>query len=435
MNSTMIRLVVMLGTVAVIGILAMQTYWVISMWNVNEEEFNNKVNLALYRVATTLADLNDANLPTRDIVRQRTSNYYVVNIEDEIEADILEYLLQREFEALSLNINFEYAIYDCYTNQMVYGGYCTYAPDGDTRDLKLGDLPRDSEFLYYFGVKFPTRTGYLLDKMQLSIFLSIILLITVIFFAYAMYVILRQKRLSDMQKDFINNMTHEFKTPLATIRIAAGVFRNDERIRSDERLLRYANIVDEQYRRLNRQVEKVLQIAQVEKGTFALKKEWLTLDEILPALLSSAQVRVEENGGQLQTDIPAALPQLLADRLHLSNILYNLLDNAIKYSPAAPHISVRAEQQERQLLLSISDRGVGISKEFQHRVFDKFFRVPTGNVHNVKGFGLGLFYVRQICEAHGWRIQLQSEPGGGTTVLLRFPLRKATRSVPKAMPA
>ncbi|RME96239.1 MAG: sensor histidine kinase, partial [Bacteroidetes bacterium] len=259
MKNSVIRWVVILGAVALVGIVGVQSYWVMATWDLNEEEFDKKVNLALYQVANALADLNQSELPSRDIVKQRSSNYWVVNMALEIEDEMLEYLLQRELERLALNIDFEYAVFDCHTDEMVYGGYCSYTPEEERKDIQLGNLPKDSEFTYYFGVKFPDRQGFLFDKMELIIFLSAILLLTILFFAYAMWVILRQKRLSEMQKDFINNMTHEFKTPLSTIKIAAGVFANDERIQQDARLRRYANIILQQNQRLNNQVEKVLQ--------------------------------------------------------------------------------------------------------------------------------------------------------------------------------
>lgn len=432
MTNSVIRRVLILGVAALIGIVAMQTYWVVSTWGINEEEFNKKVNLALYRVANTLAELNRAELPSRDIVKQRATNYYIVNIEDEINSDVLEYLLQKELEALALNIDFEYAIFDCHTNEMVYGGYCNYEVKGPLRSVDVGKLPVDSEFTYYFGVKFPTRSGFLLGKMQLSVFFSVILLVTVLFFAYSMAVILRQKRLSDMQKDFINNMTHEFKTPLSTIQIAAGAFRNDRHIAQDERLLRYANIILEQNERLNRQVEKVLQLAKIEQGNFAIKREVCSLHDILQPVISSVAMRVEEAGGKLVIDLPDHLPQLEADRLHLSNILHNLLDNAIKYCAGPPCIHFSVAVQGREVIVTIADNGIGIGREHLPRVFDKFYRVPTGNVHNVKGFGLGLFYVKHICDAHGWKIRIESTPGEGATVSLY--LRLAATPQPELTP-
>ncbi len=420
MQGNVIRWVVILGAIALVGIIATQSYWVMTTWDLNEEEFDKKVNLSLYRVANKLAEINQVDPPQREVVKQRTSNYWIVNMEVEIEARLLEYLLQTELEALALNIDFEYAVYDCHTNEMVYGGYCSYTPEGDKENLDLGNLPKDQEFTYYFGVKFPTRNGFLFDKMQLITFLTAILLLTVLFFAYAIWVILRQKRLSEMQKEFINNMTHEFKTPLSTIKIAAGVFLNDDYIRHDERLHRYASIIVEQNQRLNNQVEKVLQIAKIEQGTLELKRERILLMPLLRQLLNSVQLQLENSNGQLEIHLEDAQCELMADRLHLSNILHSLLDNAMKYHEGPPQITVSTRKEGRNLLLEIRDRGIGIDPAYQSQIFEKFYRVPTGNVHNVKGFGLGLYYVKQICQAHHWPISLDSAPGEGTTITLQL---------------
>ncbi len=421
-NSTITR-VVILGTIAIVGIIAMQSYWVVSTWNINEEEFNQKVNLALYNVADALADLNGTTLPTRNIVRQRTSNYYVVNTAYEIDTRSLEYFLQREFESLALNIDFEYAVFDCHTDEMVYGNYCSYKPDA-RREVELGILPKYDEFTYYFGVKFPMRSGYLFSKMQLSVVLSVILLITVIFFGYSMFVILRQKRLSEMQKDFINNMTHEFKTPISTIKISADVFLNDPNIRQDQRLSRYADIIREQNQRLNDQVENVLQLARIERSNFDLKPERLDLHEALRDIIADTQMKVEKRGGQFTTQLLAPDTFVKADPLHFSNVMYNLLDNAVKYCKEKPEIRLQTERIGNLVCIRVADCGIGIPPEQQRRIFDKFYRVPTGNVHNVKGFGLGLFYVRTICRRHGWKLRLESQEQEGTTVQVCLPVEK-----------
>lgn len=426
MQNAVIRWVVILGAIALVGIIGTQSYWVMTTWDLNEEEFDKKVTLCLHEVAKSLADFNNAELPSRDIINQRTSNYWIVNMAVEIDDQLLEYLIQREMEEMALNIDFEYAVFDCHTDEMVYGGYCSFTPDGEKKDLDLGNLPKDQAFTYYFGVKFPGRQGFLFDRMQLMVFLSAILLLTVLFFAYAMWVILRQKRLSEMQKDFINNMTHEFKTPLSTIKIAAGVFKNDARIQADERLQRYANIILEQNQRLNNQVEKVLQIASIEKRNLELKKERLALASVIDPLLESVRLRMEELGGDLTIDF-SDLDQIYiqADRLHLTNILYSLLDNAVKYTNGKPNIMVSIAKVNGRVELFVKDHGIGIDPAHQGRIFDKFYRVPTGNIHNVKGFGLGLYYVKRVCEAHGWDIQLKSQPGEGTRVKLT--LGKALR--------
>ena len=388
-NSTIFR-VIILGAVAIVGIIGMQAYWVLSTWDINEEEFNKKAGLALYRVACDLVELSGGELPARNIVNQRTSNSYVVNIESEIDEEHLEYFLQKQLERLALYVDFEYAVYDCTTNAMVYGNYCSFKPHEPINEAKLGDLPKDDKFTYYFSVKFPNRSGYLFGRMQLSIVFSVLLLVVILFFSYSMYVILRQKRLSELQKDFINNMTHEFKTPISTIRIAADVFASSGEVQSDKRLSRYAGILKAQNQRLNHQVEKVLQLAHIEQGSFELKKEPFELDRLLKRILDSTSVRVEKQGGTLKSHISTAGVVLEADRLHFSNILHNLLDNAIKYCKDTPHIDFRATVDERQVRIRIADEGIGISKEYLNRVFNKFYRIPTGNVHNVKGFRPGI---------------------------------------------
>lgn len=423
-NSTIFRVIV-LGAVAIAGIIGMQAYWVLNTWNINEEEFNKKASLALYRVACDLVELSSGELPARNIVNQRTSNSYLVNIESEIDEEHLEYFLQKEFERLALYVDFEYAVFDCTTNEMVYGNYCSFKPHEPIDETKLGDLPKDDKFTYYFSVKFPNRSSYLFGRMQLSIFFSLLLLVVVLFFSYSMYVILRQKRLSELQKDFINNMTHEFKTPISTIRIAADVFAGSAEVQADRRLNRYASILKEQNQRLNHQVEKVLQLAHIEQGSFELKKEPFELDGLLNRIVDSNAVRVEKKGGTLKSNIDTAGIVLEADRLHFTNILHNLLDNAIKYCEDVPRIDFSATVNDHQVRIRIADEGIGISKEYLTRAFNKFYRVPTGNVHNVKGFGLGLYYVKSICDAHGWPLLLSSEEGKGTTVDLVIPLAQA----------
>lgn len=424
MHQNVLRRVIFLGVVAILGIVGMQTYWVSTTWNLNDTEFSQKAQLALYKVASQLAAENESDLPSRDIVRQRTSNYFIVNIESEIDALRLETLMRQELIALSLDVPFEYAIFDCTSDQMAYGGYCQATTDESdpVQADRMSYLAPDKELLYYFGVKFPTRTGYIWQKMQLVVFLTLILLLTVAFFIFSMIVILRQRRLASMQKDFIDNMTHEFKTPLSTIRIAAGVFLRDEYIAADGRLSRYAQLIHEQYERLNGQVEKVLQLAHIEKGNFEIKTERVDLQEIFRPLFSSIRARTDELGGKLTTELPGGPLILRADPLHLSNIIHNLLDNAVKYGGETPDIRVIGSLHNQQLNLQVCDSGPGIALEHRERLFEKFYRVPTGDVHDVKGFGLGLFYVAQICKAHGWTIRLSSTEGKGTTFHLELPL-------------
>jgi two-component system, OmpR family, phosphate regulon sensor histidine kinase PhoR len=417
-NSTIIR-VVLVGALAIITIIGVQTYWVLNTWNVKEQEFHERVVVALLNVAKEFEKLGN-QLPAYDLITQVSTNYYVVNINDIINANNLQFFLRREFQSVGLAEDFEYGIYDCTTNKMVYGNYITNSPV-DTLAVRNTDLPIYDKFTYYFGVRFPNRTNQILNSMGLTITFSALLLLTVLFFLYSIFVILRQKQLSEMQKDFINNMTHEFKTPISTIMISTDVFLNSAVIQSDPRLLQYAGIIRDQNQRLNNQVEKVLQLAKIEGDNFRLSPEEIDLNEFLEQIVPSARVKVEEQGGRLSVDLQADHPVILADRLHLSNIVHNLLDNAIKYCKEKPFIEVKTLSKGKNAVLIVADQGIGIAPEHLTKVFDKFYRVPTGNIHNVKGFGLGLFYIKSICSAHGWKIEIESQPDQGSSVSIVIP--------------
>lgn len=432
MKDVQILRVFFLGVMAIIGILSLQTYWVVNNWNTNEEEFNERVHSALYRVAQSIAKMNDISLPARNLIKQRSANYYIVNTETEIDPSALEFYLQKELERQQLRIDFEYAVFDCSNRQMVYGNYCTYGNQDNAPSVQdRSNLPSDQDFTYYFGVRFPNRSNFLFGKMQIALILTGILFVTVLFFAYSLWVIFRQKRFSEMQKDFINNMTHEFKTPLSTIQIAADVFLKHTEVQKDQRLLQYAGIIKEQNTRLNHQVERVLDIARFEKDNFDLHLEWIDLSDLILTVTSSARLRVQERGGMLELELDQAIEPVWGDRFHLTNLLHSLLDNAIKYSLDAPKIMVSLQAlSPLSLQLKIQDAGIGIPKEYQAKIFEKFYRIPTGNVHNVKGFGLGLYYVQRICLAHGWKIRLQSDAGQGTCMAIVIP-----RTHPKNTPA
>jgi two-component system phosphate regulon sensor histidine kinase PhoR len=266
-------------------------------------------------------------------------------------------------------------------------------------------------------VRFPNRVSQILSNMRLTIIFSSILLVTILFFLYSMFIIMQQKRLSEMQKDFINNMTHEFKTPISTIKISSDVFLKSPEIANNERLSKYAKIIQEQNTRLNNQVEKVLQLARIEKDNFKLNKEEVELHTLLHSILESIRLQVEKSGGCITEELLASNPTITADKLHLTNIIHNLLDNAIKYCQEKPTVSLTtSDTPDGRLKLTVQDQGIGIEKDNLGKLFDKFYRVPTGNVHNVKGFGLGLFYTKNICDAHGWKISIESEPERGTAV-------------------
>lgn len=413
-NSTIIQ-VVLLGTIAILSIIALQAYWIGKTWNVKEQEFHEKVNIALRNVTAEYKKIG--TLPAYNLIDKVASNYYVVNVNQTINTHDLELFLRKHLEAVGLEENFQYAVYDCSANTMVGCALVNYDADKETaRIAETVELPTHHEYTYYFGVRFPERNNHILESMAPMMIPAGILFVTIVFFTYSIFVILRQKRLSEMQKDFINNMTHEFKTPISTIKISADVFLSDPNIQNSDRLSRYANIIKEQNQRLNNQVEKVLQLAKIEKDHFKLKIEPIDLHALINQCLQGTKIKVENLGGTLTTHLNATQPTIQADQLHLTNVLHNVLDNAIKYCKEQPHISISTAQKSDYLALVIEDQGIGIAKEYQEKVFQKFYRVPTGNIHNVKGFGLGLFYIKNVCKAHGWKLNLDSQLDEGTTI-------------------
>lgn len=423
MNNNIIRRVIVLGAISILSLLTVQTYWVLRTWDIQEREFNRKVSQAMLDAAIDLGKLNDFTLPANNFVRQLSSNYWVVNIENIFQADDLEYSLAKAFQAQNLKEDYKYGIFDCSSDQMVSGKFIKYSASAEPLAEPL-QKHYDSDFIYYFGVEFPHKNSNILTNMWIVIFFTGLMLITVAFFIYTMIVILRQKQLSELQRDFINNMTHEFKTPISTINISTDVFLQNEKVKEDQRLNRYSGIIKEQVLRLNTQVEKVLQLAKIERDNIELHVENVDLTELINSISPSIELKVNDKKGVLHLDLNAANPVVRADRLHLTNILHNLIDNAVKYSRETPDIHIRLHNEGNNLALSVQDNGIGIPREHQKHVFDKFYRVPTGNVHNVKGFGLGLFYVKTMCKEHKWKLDLHSEPNKGTTITIRMPQAK-----------
>lgn len=413
-----IRYVVLLGAFAIIGIIVIQLYFMKKEWSNKEKQFAQTVTICLRNVATKIYKINNATPSTPNPVRQLSSNYFVVDINSEIDANILEHYLKTEFERYNIQTNYEYGIYNCETDVMEYGNYLFY--DGNIKhNAESVALPKYSGYNYYFGVNFPLLDNTIAGDMTIWFFMVGILAVSVVFFAYSIFVILQQKRLSELQRDFINNMTHEFKTPISSITIAADVISNPESIKEPSRILTYGSVIKQEVSRLNDQVDKVLQIARIEKSGFHLRMEMLDLN----AIINQAVENCLANHGEkvrIKTYLSGDIGKIEGDRMHLTNIFYNLLDNAVKYAGETPEIIIRTSSVANKILATVSDNGPGISRAHQKRVFQKFYRIPTANVHDVKGFGLGLFYVKSICEAHHWKISLDPTSEKGTTFILEI---------------
>jgi two-component system, OmpR family, phosphate regulon sensor histidine kinase PhoR len=271
-------------------------------------------------------------------------------------------------------------------------------------------------------VDFPGRQLYLLGQLWPA-FLSSVVFVALILgtFVYTVRTILKQQRLSGQMVDFVNTMTHEFKTPISTIALTSEAIRRPDVIRRTTKVLQYNAIIAEEAARMKKQVDRILQMAQIEEGDFELSVSDVSVHELIRSIVSNFAVQVESRGGTITLELAASASVVRADTVHLGNLLRSLLDNANKYSPITPQIAVRTRNRDGGIEISVADRGMGIPVEFQKRVFDKYFRVPQGNVHDVKGFGLGLSYVKLIVEAHGGTINLESVEDVGTTVTIHLP--------------
>ncbi len=419
MSRTTLRIVIILAGLSIAGITFTQIYWVRKAFDIRENQFNRDVHMALGNVAQKIFDINQTPSPADNPVTQVSTNYFVVLVNGPIHASVLEFLLLSEFGKRNIKADFEYGIYDCVEKCMVGGAYMSPRKTGLA--TQFPESPRMNSDGYYFAVQFPSLQADLISQMGIWGFSSAVMLVVIFFFVYTLFVILRQRRLSEIQKDFINNMTHEFKTPIATINISSDVLKDPSVIHTPERLLNYATIIGNESKRLQQQVERVLQMAEVEKENLDLRLELVDLHDLIQNAVKNCSAALEAKAGKITLSLEAMPSVTKVDALHFTNVIYNLLDNAIKYNQQTPEISVNTRWTNGQLQIAVKDNGIGMSADDQKKVFHKFYRVPTGNVHDTKGFGLGLHYVKLIVEKHHGHISLQSEPGKGSTFTISLP--------------
>lgn len=274
----------------------------------------------------------------------------------------------------------------------------------------------------YLTVHFPNQKKYVFKTMWAMLLVSGLVICFLIFaFFYFITTIVKQKKLSTIKNDFISNMTHEFKTPISTISLATEMLGDSSVNKTPEKQARFLGMIKDENKRLSVLVESILQTAILDKGEFKLKLTELNVHEIINTAINNTQLLIEQRRGKITTNLNATKIRLQADRVHLTNIIFNLIDNAIKYSKENPEIMISTEDTATGINIYVKDNGIGISKENQRKIFDKFYRVPTGNVHNVKGFGLGLSYVQAVVFKHGGDISVQSEPGKGSTFKVFLP--------------
>lgn len=345
-------------------------------------------------------------------------------LSNRLQPEQLDSLLYMEFANKGIDIDYYYGVLDRDRDSLIYVGDAIATPQLLQSDLRVTLFPNDIiGNINYLIVYFPEQQQYLISKTWLTLAMALVLIVMVVLgFAYAIFTIIKQKKLSSVKNDFINNMTHEFKTPISTISLASEALQDHSIAQNSGVWERYLKIIDTENQRLSRQVEKVLQIASLEKEDFELKIEKVDVHKTIEKALQNITLQVEKKGGSITTDFKAIGKLIPADEHHLTNILYNLLDNANKYTIKPPRINITTDDDPgKGIWIRIIDNGIGMTKEVINRIFDKFYRKPTGNLHDVKGFGLGLSYVKTLVEAHGGNISVKSASGKGSVFEIFLP--------------
>lgn len=421
MTRNTIRLVIVLATLIFIGLVSTQIVWVKKAYTITEEQLNHEIEVALTKVVEEIRMHGGDSSFIVDPIKEVSPNFYRVQISEQLQPYYLESVLKREFLNSELNYDFQYSIYNCFNDSVIFSKTVANEDDAAISEPKTAPNVAWEDDGHYFSVFFPTLNYEVLSEMRFWIVSSIMLLVVLIFFAFVINIILKQKRMSEIKNDFINNMTHELKTPISTIALSSDVLLKKGIEQQPDRIKAYAQIIKSENQRLQTQVERVLQIARLDKEEIELKKTTFNLHEAIELAVPSIEMNFAEQGIEINCDLKATQYQIEGDEMHITNILFNLLDNAAKYGGEPPRISVTTASQTKGITVSITDNGPGISSEHQKQVFEKFYRIPTGNVHDVKGFGLGLHYVKTIAEAHNGKVKIKSKPGQGCTFEVFLP--------------
>jgi len=423
MNRRFIILTIIAMTIALTGLMGIQIYWIQSASAIKEANFRRSVNEAMVKVVLKVERMERTKAllinPSESMVNFNPHLPYdsVLTIRE------LDSLIRLQLNIRGVDTRYEFCIYKPELQEFLMERSPNFRKEliekGNAFILFQSDIYTSPEYLLIF---FPREKQFLLTELWGMLLISIILIIVIVSsFTYTIATISRQKRLSEMKNDFINNMTHEFKTPISTISLACEALCDKEIRSSGEFLDNYLSMIQEENKRLAGMAEKILQTAVIDKGQLKMNREIIDLHEIITDVIKNLRIQVEIKDGEIKRRFKATKSQIMGDKVHVTNLVYNLLDNANKYSPRKPMIRIVTENATNGIVMTIEDNGIGISKTEQKKIFDKLYRVPTGNIHEVRGFGLGLSYVKAIVEEHHGKISIESEANKGSKFKVFLP--------------
>ncbi len=472
MKKRSIILIIILISTALIGLMVIQVYWIKNAITVEEANFvrsvNDAVSKVIYKIEKnemerefqrrmqnpgnrySIYDYFDSinrnfdngigqfdsredfeefinrTFFTQNMIQDWLSTNQPRPIEQRISMPELDSLLTSELEMKGIDTEFEYGIFNPSGNRLIFQRTGKYPRELLNKSFVFtlfpGEIQTDPNYLMVY---FPREKQFLISQLWVLLSISIILILLIIFsFTVSVNTIFRQKRLSEMKSDFVNNMTHEFKTPISTIALACEALSDKDIKKSYNVYNSYINIIHEENKRLEGIAEKVLQSAIIEKGQLTLKKDWVNIHEIISNAVEKVCLKIEKRNGEIITNLNAETSVILADKMHITNTIFNLLDNAVKYTLNVPKIEISTHDNESGVYIDVKDNGIGISKSDQQKIFEKLYRIPTGNIHNFKGFGLGLNYVKAVVDKHNGKIELESELKKGSKFTIFLPIEE-----------
>jgi two-component system phosphate regulon sensor histidine kinase PhoR len=421
MKNHTLRYMALLAGICILGLLITQGWWFREAYHLKAQQNSRSISIALQEVANEMLRYRKHEALPDFPVRKINDDYFVVMVNDEIDPTLLEFMLVRSFQKRNLHFDFEYGIYDCSSNRMVDGRYVS-AKIGRDIGAATHSFPRIYHENTYFGVYFPHLSGDIIGQLPIWLFSSLVIAFIIVFFLYSLWVMFRQKRLVDVQRDFVNNMTHEFKTPLATLSVSAEVLNRPDIIDHPQRFKQYAAIIQQETNRLKTQIDQLLTVSIFDRPGLRLSFEPLELNSLLTHWIHTFSLKLQPDGGSVNYISSHEEYWIKADRHHLENAVINILDNAVKYSPSPVSITIDLKKMPKKLVLRISDNGPGIPLKERKKVFKKFYRVSNHLIHDVKGFGLGLFYVHQVIRLHKGTITITDHLPKGCCFILQMPL-------------
>jgi len=419
MKKRTLNIIIISGVFSILLLFIVQLFWAQNLISLESKQFNHKVKIGLINAGYKLKLIHHSKIDKIHLVKQLTDNSYVVEVQDIVNPTTIDSLLQIEFMAQELYSQYKIAIYDCFTDSVIF----SHSGSENENYVAAKDYGVNWNInSYNFGVIFP-EINPLKKHLNIGIAFGIVIFGIVGFFIYVIIMFMRQKKLDEMKTDFINNMTHELKTPISTISLSSSVIMNQGIINQPERLQHYAVIINEENERLKTQVERVLQLALFEQKDFGLNFQEISLMKIIEKVIGPYKLLLQEKDGSCSIKGESYIVEL--DEHHFSNAISNLIDNAIKYcKEEGPLIQITTTNLGKDISIKVQDNGIGMEKEEMKHIFKKFYRAPTGNVHNVKGFGIGLSYVEQIVKMHSGSIKLNSYKNKGTTFEIILPKKQ-----------